>query len=78
MMKKTLDLNWWLKWLATVLTVGGALAVSLDVNSWDVGLLFVGSCLWLGWALRIGEWSLVTVNGVMIVIYVWGIVSRLV
>ena len=71
-------INGWLKWLATIFTVVGAVAVSLDYNGWDVSLLFVGSVLWLAWALRIGEWSLVTVNTVMIIIYLWGIVSRFV
>jgi hypothetical protein len=77
MMKIKIDINWCLKWLATVFTVAGALAVSLDHNDWDVGLLFVGSVLWLVWALRIGEWSIVTVNATMIVIYTYGLVIRM-
>jgi hypothetical protein len=76
-MMKKIDLNWCLKWLATVFTIVGAGAVSLNHDVWDVGLLFVASTLWLTWALRIREWSLVTVNGVMIIIYLWGIVSSL-
>jgi hypothetical protein len=75
-MMKKIELNWYLKWLATVFTVVGALAVSLDHDGWDVILLFVGSILWLWWSLRIGEWALVTVNTTMIVIYLWGIVSK--
>jgi hypothetical protein len=75
-MMKKIELNWCLKWLATVFTVVGALAVSLDHDGWDVILLFVGSILWLWWSLRIGEWALVTVNTTMIMIYLWGIVSK--
>ena len=73
-----MSLNTWLKWTATVLTVVGAVAVTLDVAWWDVTVLTVASVVWIAWSLRIREWSLVTVNVFMITIYGYGIIDRLI
>lgn len=70
--------NTWLKWTATVLTIVGAVAVTLDVSWWDVTVLTVASVVWIAWSLRIREWSLVTVNVFMITIYGYGIIDRLI
>lgn len=77
MMKIKIDTNWWLKWLATVFTVAGAVFVTLDRNLYDVVCLTVGSTLWIIWGLRIREWSIVTVNVLMLVIYTYGIADRM-
>jgi len=71
------NLNWWLKWLATAFTIAGAMAVTLELNWWDLILLKTGSLLWITWAWRIREYSLVTVNIMMIVIYGYGIVIKI-
>ena len=71
------NLNWYLKWLATLFTVAGAIFVTLNIDFYDVVSLKVGSVLWIIWALRIREWSIVTVNAVMIAIYGYGIIARL-
>ena len=73
-----MSLNTWLKWTATVLTVVGAVAVTLDVAWWDVTVLTVASIVWIVWSFRIQEWSLVTVNVFMITIYGYGIIDRLI
>lgn len=71
-------MNAWLKWTATVLTIIGAVAVTLDVSWWDVTVLTVASLFWIVWSFRIREWSLVTVNVFMISIYGYGIIERLI
>ena len=73
-----MSLNTWLKWTATVLTIIGAVAVTLDVAWWDVTVLTVASIVWIVWSFRIQEWSLVTVNVFMITIYGYGIIDRLI
>lgn len=73
-----MNTNTWLKWTATVLTVIGAVAVTLDVAWWDVTVLTVASVVWIVWSLRIREWSLVTVNVFMITIYGYGVIDRLI
>ena len=73
-----MNTNTWLKWTATVLTVVGAVAVTLDVAWWDVTVLTVASIVWIVWSFRIQEWSLVTVNVFMITIYGYGIIDRLI
>ena len=73
-----MNTNTWLKWTATVLTVVGAIAVTLDVAWWDVTVLTVASVVWIVWSLRIREWSLVTVNVFMITIYGYGVIDRLI
>jgi hypothetical protein len=72
------SLNTWLKWTATVLTIIGAVAVTLDVAWWDVTILTVASIVWIVWSFRIQEWSLVTVNVFMITIYGYGMIDRLI
>jgi len=73
-----MSLNTWLKWTATVLTVVGAVAVTLDVAWWDVTVLTLASVVWIVWSFRIREWSLVTVNVFMITIYGYGMIDRLI
>ena len=66
-------LNSFLKWTATALTVFGAIATSLKIMPLNVILLNTGALLYLIWAYRIKEWSLVAVNGALVAIYAIGI-----
>jgi hypothetical protein len=70
-------INTILKWLATVLTIAGALAVSYNIDPLNIYLLNIACVLWIVWALRIREWSIFTVNAVMLVIYGHGLFMRL-
>lgn len=66
-----------LKWLATTITVAGAIAVA---NSWDplsIYLFNIGSILWVWWAYRIKEVSIIVVNLAMLAVYLYGFVIRL-
>jgi hypothetical protein len=66
-----------IKWTATVITVVGALAVA---NSWDplnIYLFNIGSILWVWWAVRIKEPSIIVVNVAMLLVYLYGFVIRI-
>jgi hypothetical protein len=66
-----------IKWTATVITVLGAVAVA---NSWDplnIYLFNAGSILWVWWAVRIKEPSIIVVNVAMLLVYLYGFVIRI-
>ena len=77
LMPTTNSINSVIKWTATVVTVIGALAVS---NNWDpvnIYLLNIGSILWVWWAIRIKEPSIITVNLAMLAVYAYGLIVRI-
>lgn len=67
------DLNFYLKWTACAVTLGGALLTSLRVDPQNIYLLNVGAALYLLWSLRIREWNLVVINGGLLSIYFIGL-----
>lgn len=72
------EINSILKWLATVITIIGAITVSYKVDPLNIYLLNLACILWIWWALRIREWSIIVVNVVMLVIYGHGLIMRLI
>jgi hypothetical protein len=73
-----MNLNSVIKWTATAITVAGALAVA---NSWDplnIYLFNLGSILWVWWAIRIKEPSILVVNLAMLAVYVYGFYVRMI
>lgn len=69
-------LNTVLKWAACFVTLGGALTTSLQMDPLNIYLLNVGSVLYLTWAVRIRETSLVVINAGLLLIYVVGLLHR--
>ena len=72
-----MNLNSTIKWTATAITVIGALAVA---NSWDplnIYLFNAGSILWVWWAVRIKEPSIIVVNVAMLLVYLYGFIIRI-
>lgn len=72
------NLNNFLKWTATILTILGALAISYKIDPLNIYLLNAGSVFWIIWSLRIREYSILIVNVVMMLIYGHGLIMRLV
>ena len=72
------NLNNFLKWTATILTILGALAISYKIDPLNIYLLNAGSVFWIIWSLRIREYSILIVNLVMMLIYAHGLIMRLV
>jgi hypothetical protein len=67
-----------LKWLGTGFTILGALLTSL--GNWDpynVAAFNLGAIFWLGASIRMRDSALITVNAVLLTIYVIGAILRL-
>ena len=67
--------DFYLQWIATFLTVLGALFTAGNMYPENVVAFNLGSALWLWWAIRIRSKSLITVNFLMLAIYVGGAIK---
>ena len=56
-----------------VSVIAGALLTSFRIDPMNIWFLNMGAALYLIWALRIKEWNLVAVNGVLLGIYAVGL-----
>jgi hypothetical protein len=74
---KNEKINAILEWLATIVTVGAALATALSIDPLNIYLFNIGSVLWLVWAVRIKRASLVVVNVGLLAVYVYGLIVRI-
>jgi hypothetical protein len=67
-----------LKWLGTGFTILGAALTSLgSYDPWNVAAFNLGAVFWLWASIRMREPSLITVNAVLLTIYVFGTIIRL-
>lgn len=66
-----------LKWLACFVTLSGAIATSLAWDPLNIWLLNIGAVLYLIWSIRIREFSLITINAGLLLIYLVGAAIRL-
>jgi hypothetical protein len=69
------DLDFVLQWGAVLLTVIGAALASANRYPYNVFALYTGTVLWTIWAVRIGTWSLIAVNGLLLIIYFVGVIQ---
>ena len=67
------NLNFYLKWLACIVTLTGAVLTSLRIDPANIYLLNAGAILYFIWGYRIREWNLIVINAGFIVIYAVGI-----
>jgi len=68
----------YLKWLGTAFTILGALLTSLgDWDPYNVTAFNLGAAFWLWASIRMREVSLITVNAVLLTIYLIGSIIRL-
>ena len=51
----------------------GAAFTSLRIDPLNIYFLNLGAALYLIWSIRIREWNLVIVNGVLLAIYLFGL-----
>lgn len=66
-----------LKWVATLITLGGALATALALDPLNIWLLNIGSILFLMWGILIKEKAMVAVNAGLLGIYAFGLMLRI-
>lgn len=67
------DLNWWLKWIATVILIVGTGVNSLGYYPAGPLILILGGIFWLIVSIRWQEKSLIVTNGVMLLTGIAGI-----
>jgi hypothetical protein len=66
-----------IKWIATAVTLGGALATTLMLDPMNIWLLNLGALLFFVWGYMIRDKAIMTVNFGLIIIYVFGILFRM-
>jgi len=69
--------NNFLKWFGCACVIAGAVCVSLKIDPLNMYLLNLGALCYLAWGVRVKEWSQVTVNSALLLIYMGGIIQRL-
>ena len=74
-MKK--DIVFYLKWLATFITIVGAICTSINLYPLGPALLNFGALLWLIVAIKWQEWSLIVINATLLAIYTTGLLVKL-
>lgn len=66
-----------IKWLATFVTLGGALATALMFDPLNMWLLNTGAILFLIWGFLIKEKAMIAVNFGLLSIYIFGLFYRM-
>jgi hypothetical protein len=66
-----------IKWIATVITLFGALATSFKFDPLNIYLLNLGALLFLIWGILIKERAMIAVNAGLLVIYLMGFLTRM-
>jgi hypothetical protein len=66
-----------IKWLATAVTLVGAVATALMYDPLNIYLLNLGAFLFLIWGYMIKDKAMITVNAGLLFIYIVGIMVRL-
>jgi hypothetical protein len=64
------------KWVATAITLSGALFTSLGIDPLNIILLNIGSFLFLIWGFMIKDKAMISVNSGLLFIYFFGLVLR--
>lgn len=66
-----------LEWVACAITIAGAVCTAAAWDPLNIYLLNLGAILYLIWAVRVKITSLVLINIVLLLIYLYGAVIRL-
>lgn len=66
-----------LKWVATIVTIAGAIATALMIDPLNIWLLNLGAFLFLIWGFLIREKAMIAVNAGLLLVYVGGIFYRM-
>lgn len=66
-----------IKWVATFITLAGAIATALMYDPLNIYLLNLGAFLFLIWGAMIKDKAMITVNAGLLFIYIIGILVRI-
>lgn len=67
----------WLKWIATVALIIGAILTSMDIRPWNIWAFNIGNISWVIVGILWREASLVVLNLGLTLIYAVGLLSWL-
>ena len=70
-------LDFYLKWTATAFICIGALLISLNIYPVGPIVSLIGTAIWLVVSIMWKEKSLILVNGVVLIIYSVGLITKL-
>lgn len=70
-------IDFYLKWIATAITIVGAVFASINVYPAGPILLNLGALLWLIVSVIWREWSLIVINATLLIIYTVGLAIKL-
>ena len=70
------DIVVYLKWVATVITIAGAVATSINMYPLGPALLNLGAFVWLIVSIMWREWSLIVINATLLLIYTVGLAVK--
>jgi hypothetical protein len=74
-MKK--EIVFYLKWVATAITIVGAVCTSINMYPLGPALLNLGAFVWLIVSIMWREWSLIVINATLLLIYTVGLIVKL-
>jgi hypothetical protein len=74
-MKK--EIVFYLKWIATAITIVGAVCTSVNMYPLGPALLNLGAFVWLIVSIMWREWSLIVINATLLLIYTVGLIVKL-
>ena len=66
-----------IKWIATIITLGGAIATAAMIDPLNIYLFNLGAFLFLIWGYLIRDKAMITVNAGLLVVYIVGLSIRL-
>lgn len=76
MQLNTHTVNRCLEWTACALTIVGALCTAVKLDPLNIYLLNLGAIVYLIWSVRVKIVSLVLINTVLLLIYLYGALDR--
>ena len=65
-----------IEWIATIVTLCGAVLTSMDIDPWNIYILNICTFLWIIWGFITKNKSIAIVNAGMLFIYIFGIFVR--
>ncbi len=66
-----------IKWLGTLLTIGGTFMTAIEVDPLNIYLFIVGAFFWLLVSVRMKDFSLIVLNSSLLAASLLGLILRI-
>ncbi len=67
----------WFEWFSTAVLILGVGLTSLNIFPWNLYISLTGNLLWFIIGVRWRKWSLVTIQAIIVILYVFGVINHL-